>query len=108
EYVWKQAVAPYVKSKDVFRCPSNPVASKCPPDPNRTADPQGVCAEGWPRETDKSMPISYAMNSCAETWYPADDSRSKNNPPLTMGALARPAQTIAICELTWNTSDFHG
>src|SRR2546425_3411507 len=63
EYVWKQAIQPYVKNKDVYRCPSNPFANACPPDPNRKSDPKGVCAEGWPRELDHSMPISYAMNS---------------------------------------------
>jgi prepilin-type N-terminal cleavage/methylation domain-containing protein/prepilin-type processing-associated H-X9-DG protein len=108
DWVWKQAIGPYVKSKDVYKCPSNPMANKCPPNPTRKSDPQGLCAEGWGSEPDRAMPISYAMNSCAETWYPADDSHSKGVPPLSMGMLARPAQTIAICELTWNTSDFHG
>src|SRR5690349_9612640 len=31
EYVWKQAIAPYLKNKGVYRCPSNPFASACPP-----------------------------------------------------------------------------
>jgi prepilin-type N-terminal cleavage/methylation domain-containing protein/prepilin-type processing-associated H-X9-DG protein len=110
EYVWKQAIAPYVKNKGVYQCPSNPFANACPPDPNRKSDPKGVCAEGWPGEPDRSMPISYAMNSCAETWYPLDDSsgNGRKSPPLTLGQLARPSETIAICELTWATSDFHG
>ena len=47
EYVWKQAIAPYVKNKGVYRCPSNPMANLCPPDPNRKSDPKGVCAEGF-------------------------------------------------------------
>ena len=108
DWVWKQAIGPYVKNKAVYRCPSNPMANLCPPDPNRKSDPKGVCAEGWGSEIDRSMPISYAMNSCAETWYPADDSHARGVPPLSMGQLARPAETIAICELTWATSDFHG
>jgi len=108
DWVWKQAIGPYVKNKQVYACPSNPKANACPPDPTRTKAAADTCAEGWMSEPDKSMPISYAMNSCAETWYPADDPNGRKAPPLTLGQLARPADTICICELTWATSDFHG
>src|SRR5262245_2130789 len=63
DWVWKQAIAPYVKNKQVYACPSNPKASACPPDPTRTKAAADTCAEGWTSEPDKSMPISYAMNS---------------------------------------------
>src|SRR5947209_14015374 len=99
DWVWKQAIGPYVKNKAVYKCPSNPMANACPPDPTRKSDPKGVCAEGWGSEPDRSMPISYAMNSCAETWYPADDSHAKCVPPLSMGQFGRPAETSSSCAL---------
>ncbi len=108
DYVWKNAIQPYVKNLNVFACPSNPKSGGCPPDPNRKSDPKGLCAEGWVSEPTKNMPISYGMNSCAETWYPADTKEGRSAPPLTLSQLARPTETIAICELTWATADFHG
>src|SRR5262249_14554884 len=35
-----------------------------------------VC-RGWASEPTRSMPISYAMNSCATSWYPADGAGGK-------------------------------
>ena len=43
------------------------------------------------------MPISYAMNSCASTWIPADDPR-KPGPPLRLAQLTRAADSILIAE----------
>ena len=57
-------------------------------------------------EPDLQMPISYAMNSCAATWYPADDRRA--GPPTRLAELARPADTIIICENSWPTAEAHG
>jgi prepilin-type N-terminal cleavage/methylation domain-containing protein/prepilin-type processing-associated H-X9-DG protein len=106
--IWKNVIQPYVKNLGVFACPSNPMANKCPPNPNRKSDPNGLCSEGWVSEPTRSMPISYSMNSCSETWYPADDPNARGVPPLTMSQLQRPADTLAICENTWGTADLHG
>ena len=107
-WIWKNAIQPYMKNQGVFACPSNPMANACPPDPTRTKDPKGLCSEGWQSGIGRSMPISYSMNSCAETWYPADTPQGKRNPPVTMAQLVRPADTIIICENTWGTADLHG
>jgi prepilin-type N-terminal cleavage/methylation domain-containing protein/prepilin-type processing-associated H-X9-DG protein len=108
DYVWKNAVQPYLKNQQVFACPSNPLANQCPPDPNRKSDPKGVCSEGWLSEPTKSMPISYGMNSCAATWYPADSAEGRKTTAAKLSQFTRSSETIMICELTWATADFHG
>jgi prepilin-type N-terminal cleavage/methylation domain-containing protein/prepilin-type processing-associated H-X9-DG protein len=107
-YVWKNAIAPYLKNKGVLACPSNPFSKTLPGVPGRNAptQPPGANAEGWEVEPDLQMPISYAMNSCAATWYPADDRRA--GPPTRMSELVRPAETIIICENSWPTAEAHG
>jgi prepilin-type N-terminal cleavage/methylation domain-containing protein/prepilin-type processing-associated H-X9-DG protein len=50
KYTWKRAILPYVKNRQVFRCPSNSYAEK----PGDESNP------GWPA-TEK-LPISYAYN----------------------------------------------
>jgi len=108
-YVWRNAILPYLKSKDVLACPSNPYSRAIAGHPSSNNPPKlGDNAEGWQSEADKRMPISYAMNSCAETWYGADVSQGKSSPPLRMGQLERPADTIIIAENTWPTADIHG
>jgi prepilin-type N-terminal cleavage/methylation domain-containing protein/prepilin-type processing-associated H-X9-DG protein len=100
-YVWRNAIRPYLKNVDVFACPSNPASKAKPGDPNTNA-------EGWAVEPGLKMPISYAMNSCASTWYPADDPNARKTTPIRMAQLVRPADTIIICENTWSTADVHG
>jgi prepilin-type N-terminal cleavage/methylation domain-containing protein/prepilin-type processing-associated H-X9-DG protein len=109
DFVWKNALMPYVKNMGIFACPSNPQSGLCPPDATRKSDPKGFCAEGWQSEPTRSMPISYAMNSCSSSWYPASDKRGAPDkaPALTEAAVPRPAQTIIIAENTWNTADIH-
>jgi prepilin-type N-terminal cleavage/methylation domain-containing protein/prepilin-type processing-associated H-X9-DG protein len=116
DYIWKNAIQPYVKNLGVFACPGNPRSGTCPPDPSRNSNPGDdqtlKCAEGWASEPTHSMPISYGMNSCATSWYPADGAGGKqglpqNAPALTEAAVPRPAQTIIIAENTWATADIH-
>jgi len=109
-YVWRNAIEPYLKSYNVLACPSNPWSHGMIPGHPSTNNPpkSGDNAEGWQSTPTLTMPISYAMNSCAETWYPADTKQGKESPPLRMGQLARPAETIIISENTWPTADVHG
>src|SRR5438132_10932901 len=79
---WKNAIRPYVKSLDVFACPSNPFSRTVPGVPSTDPSTLGSNAEGWELELEQRMPISYAMNSCASTWYPADTKEGKSSPPL--------------------------
>ena len=90
-YVWKNAIRPYLKSLDVLACPSNPYGKT---QPGAAADPSvpGVSnSEGWEMELEQRMPISYAMNSCAVSWVPADD-------PMT-GRPVRQAQVVRAAQV---------
>jgi prepilin-type N-terminal cleavage/methylation domain-containing protein/prepilin-type processing-associated H-X9-DG protein len=106
-YVWRNAIMPYLKNKGVLACPSNPASRANPGVPGTNTDPATGNAEGWELEPDLRMPISYAMNSCASTWYAADSAEGRRSPPLRMGQLQRPADTIIIAENRWPTSDIH-
>jgi prepilin-type N-terminal cleavage/methylation domain-containing protein/prepilin-type processing-associated H-X9-DG protein len=113
DYVWRNAVEPYLKNQGILACPSNPRSKLCPPDPNRKSSPGDsetpYCAEGWRFHPSKSMPISYGMNSCATSWYPADDPNGKPEKvqPLREATVPRAAETIIIGENTWATADLH-
>jgi prepilin-type N-terminal cleavage/methylation domain-containing protein/prepilin-type processing-associated H-X9-DG protein len=105
--VWRNVILPYLKNKDVLACPSNPASKSAAAVPGTNTDPARGNAEGWEVEPDQRMPVSYAMNSCASTWYPADTAEGRRSPPLQMAQLARPADTIIIAENRWPTSDIH-
>jgi prepilin-type processing-associated H-X9-DG protein len=110
-YVWRNAIAPYLRSIDVFACPSNPYSRAVAGIPGNDVvpPPSGGNAEGWEVEPGQRMPISYAMNSCAATWYPADSKEGQSSPPLRMAQLARPGDTILVMEslAPWPDSDAH-
>src|SRR5712692_5391874 len=97
-YVWKSAIRPYLKSLDVFACPSNPYSRTIRGVPGSEPSQPGSNDEGWEVETELRMPISYGMNSCATTWVPADDPANKPGPPLLQAQVERPADTILIAE----------
>jgi hypothetical protein len=105
-YVWKNAIRPYLKSLDVFACPSNPY-SRTQPGLYAVLAKPGTNAEGWEPEPEQRMPISYNMNSCATSWYPADYPNPMPGPPLRQAQLVRPADTITIAETQWSPSDIH-
>src|SRR5712692_94757 len=72
-YVWRNAIAPYLKSIDVLACPSNPYSRTIPGMPGRDRPSPGMNAEGWEMEPEQRMPISYEMNACAAAgMFPAD------------------------------------
>jgi prepilin-type N-terminal cleavage/methylation domain-containing protein/prepilin-type processing-associated H-X9-DG protein len=108
-YVWKNAIRPYLKSIDVLACPSNPMSRSVPgkPCPNLTSPQPGENSEGWEVEPEQRMPISYGMNTCASTWYPADSLEGRQSGPLRQAQLVRPADTIFISENTWAAVDVH-
>jgi prepilin-type N-terminal cleavage/methylation domain-containing protein len=112
-YVWKNAVRPYLKNLDVFACPSNPYSRTTPgvPGPNdngATPSRPGSNSEGWEVEPEQRMPISYAENSCAATWFPADDTADKPGPPLRQAQVERAADIILIAEdQAWPWPDIH-
>jgi prepilin-type N-terminal cleavage/methylation domain-containing protein/prepilin-type processing-associated H-X9-DG protein len=105
---WKNAIRPYVKSLDVYACPSNPFSRTIPGMPG--AEPNtvpGMNSEGWEVEPEQRMPISYAMNSCATTWYPADTKEGRATPPLRAAQLTRAADIILVSEIKTIWPDTH-
>ena len=74
---WKDATQPYIKNKQIYRCPSNP---------NNDFQAEG---------SDPQMKISYGTNGVV-MWGWA---------PLRMATLNRPAETVMILESTWNCAD---
>jgi prepilin-type N-terminal cleavage/methylation domain-containing protein/prepilin-type processing-associated H-X9-DG protein len=108
-YVWKNAVRPYLKNLDVLACPSNPTGRTVPgmptPDSQWVTPPAGGNAEGWELEPEQRMPGGYGMNSCAETWVPADTKGV--TPPVKWAEVTRPADTILIAEAHSTAADVH-
>jgi prepilin-type N-terminal cleavage/methylation domain-containing protein/prepilin-type processing-associated H-X9-DG protein len=96
-YVWKNAIRSYLKSLDVLACPANPYGRTVPGQYSDPAKPGGN-SDGWEREPEQRMPISYAMNSCATTWYPADSKEGQSSPPPRLSQLVRPTETFMIGE----------
>ena len=68
----------------------------------------GGNAEGWQSEPEQRMPTSYALNSCAITWVPADSKSPPPGPPLRVAQVDRPAETIFISESLWPNADLFG
>jgi hypothetical protein len=107
--IWKNVLRPYVKSIDVYSCPSNPYSHPIAGMPG--TDPVtavGMNGEGWEVEPEQRMPISYVMNSCASTWYAADTAQGRANPPIRAAQLTRPAETIMIAECKTSWADMNG
>lgn len=109
-WLWKNAIAPYLKNKGIFVCPSNPVAppdgpGKLPPEDSANWNNNGM---GYAMEPDKIMSQSYAMNAGATTWCAVDDKGTDwaNKRPLKDAAINRSANLIAIGETTWRQADF--
>jgi prepilin-type N-terminal cleavage/methylation domain-containing protein/prepilin-type processing-associated H-X9-DG protein len=104
-YVWKNAIAPYLKNLDVLACPANPTSRTIPgmptPDNLATNPPPGSNAEGWQAEPSQRMPPGYGMNSCAETYQAAN--LKGVSPPLRQAEVTRASDTILIAEdrCTW-------
>jgi prepilin-type N-terminal cleavage/methylation domain-containing protein/prepilin-type processing-associated H-X9-DG protein len=107
-YTWRNAIRPYLKSLDVLGCPSNPKSRTTPGVPGKWPDQPGMNAEGWEWEPEQRMPISYGMNACSATWFPADGKGpGKPGPPLRLGQLARPAETFLVAETAFHFPDIH-
>jgi len=105
---WKNVIRPYVKSLDVFACPSNPFSRTIPGMPGTAGNTTpGMNAEGWEVEPEQRMPISYSMNSCASTWYPADTKEGQTSGPLRMAQVPRAADTILVAEQMTIWPDTH-
>lgn len=97
-YSWKFAISPYLKSQDVYHCPSNP--SRELEDYNTATALQG---DGVP-----DYMSSYAVNRGSGSDGPFIDPHPGRGEPLSVGLndIVSPAQTIGIVESTSIFTDF--
>lgn len=104
-WMWKNAIAPYLKNKGIFRCPSNPVSD--PDGPSNDPNNDRGNAFGHVMEKDGLMPQSYGMNAGATTWVDTGDPGNNwANKPLKLASINRAANLVAIGENTWREGDF--
>lgn len=86
EYWWSQAIYPYVKSANVYICPSNPDTG--PVCPNKTPFAPYL-HESYTMNTRVSQPNGFWVNG-------------GNPSPSSLASVQEPAQKIMVCESTGN------
>lgn len=108
---WRNVIQPYIKSFDVFSCPSNPNGKPIGPGTAGTGwnDLTTLNAEGWQFTPNREMPMSYGLSSCASTWVPVNLSWATSDGQLSESdaQLARPSGTIMVAEGTRGDSDIN-
>jgi prepilin-type N-terminal cleavage/methylation domain-containing protein/prepilin-type processing-associated H-X9-DG protein len=112
-FMWRNALQPYIKNKGIMACPSNRSSTAGRGKTGRLPASNGSNwndqAQGYAVEPDRQMPQGYAMNGFASSWVPAMDNGAAgwgaDLSPLSDAALAKPADTIAICETEWRDAD---
>ena len=90
---WEQLIQPYIKSENVFQCPSNPRK-----DLNQFSQDGSI--SGF---------VSYSANhdgSIRDVKSNQGDP-TQNVPPLAYAAITSPAQTIDVVEFTGQYTDFY-
>jgi prepilin-type N-terminal cleavage/methylation domain-containing protein/prepilin-type processing-associated H-X9-DG protein len=108
---WRNVIQPYIKTTDVFSCPSNPNGRPTGPGTAGTGwhDTPTHNAEGWQWQPNQEMPFSYGFNSCSATWEPANDALAWGVGSQKISAsdagIARPANTIMVAETTRADAD---
>jgi len=96
---WRRLIYPYVKSADVFTCPSNPNNrnfARDSIDANMTA--AGVPLAGSPR-----FRVSYAVNGQDGTLAPM----RRSDQAISLASLNRPSEIILVGEATIDNSELH-
>ncbi len=86
---WQQLIQPYIKSQNVFQCPS---------------DPRNMV----PQYSDDGSVAGYASYA-ANTFGGIESvhlNQSPSQPPLALAAISSPAQTIDVVESTAEYTDF--
>jgi prepilin-type N-terminal cleavage/methylation domain-containing protein/prepilin-type processing-associated H-X9-DG protein len=89
---WKDAIQPYVKSKQLFACPSNPV--------NNVGTYQSVGA----------MPSSYSPNSTqlqGAFGSSGGTADAGSTPAFSISTFQFASSTIQVCESTFTNSDYN-
>ncbi len=90
---WQQLIQPYIKSQNVFQCPSNPRKDQL-------------------QNSDDNLPLgfaSYAANADGgiESVHVNQGPGNPTQPPLAYAAITSPAQTIDVVESTARYTDFN-
>jgi len=80
---WGQSIYPYIKSANVFKCPSNPFAN------TRVLGGANPAPNGAPQ-----LPASYAVNYHVLGWWAAVTSL----PPITIAGINTPSGKILVAE----------
>jgi len=92
-YTWKFEIYGYLKSTEVYKCPSNPY--------NGTEDHRPNIVPGVP-----DFMVSYAANRGAGYDSPILDLGFDPSPPVNLSMIESPSQVISIVETTSNYTDF--
>ncbi len=88
-FIWVDSIQPYLKSYDVFRCPSSNSSSSSLPMANRSATSQAI--------------VSYAPNVLV-TSDAGDQGYLSDNSSSSLAAENSPASTIAVVESNGTTT----
>ncbi|RYG56957.1 DUF1559 domain-containing protein [bacterium] len=92
QFAWKDAVQPYVKSIQIFACPSN------------TINTRGTY------NTATNMPASYSPNSTqlqGAFGSSGGTADSGSTPAFSISTFQFPATTIQVCETTFTNADYN-
>ncbi|MBC8138455.1 MAG: DUF1559 domain-containing protein [Fibrella sp.] len=88
KWTWRVALNPYIKSKGVYQCPSNPFSDK----------PAGAMAGG--QNHPDGFNISYACNVLSVCKDPGDDT-------FRLAEIIKPASTVAYSEFTLQWTEYN-
>ena len=94
---WRRTTFPYVKSTQIYECPSNTYSGRNAYDSENNQ--MAVLPAGSPR-----FPSSYTINGAGNPiggTPVSETSAPPNYAPTTLAAIADPAQTIVVCEYSW-------
>ena len=102
-FTWKDAVFPYIQSREVFLCPTNPVGWSAPTDYWGTEALQGL-RHYWnsqlPGDENHHFPVSYSVNEFLFRW-PAESGSEFISPAgrvVLLADLSQPSGTITVGE----------
>ncbi|BDI32052.1 hypothetical protein CCAX7_41030 [Capsulimonas corticalis] len=91
---WKTYIEPYVKSKGVYVCPSNPSKGA---DSDNSPIPRGYAVNAW--DTQFYVTPDRPFVDCDPTFYCVS--------PISLAALTQPSQTVGVVEFASSFPDYH-
>lgn len=85
---WRKSISTYTKTKEIFRCISNPYGD-------------------WPDTERDGFPRSYALNATSPSGKSIGGPFADRKKPLMLIKLANPALTVMVTETTAAFNDFN-